>query len=169
MNRNTLFLILNLLIATTAPLFGQLREHPDKSLKGVKGVRVIVNYQAPVIDSYGLTQKQLQDAVELRLKVDNIKVLTDKEWKHESGKPYFYITIEGTQVGSEKAPMFFYTIATDLIQEVLLSRIPSFKTEGSTWNQDYNLVLVKDELREVLLKIDEVAHDFAQSVHEANK
>jgi hypothetical protein len=169
MKKNPVMLMLVVLIASTVPSFGQLREHPDESLKGLHGIRVIVNYQGPLEDSYGLTQKQLQEAVELRLKADDIKVLTDEEWGKEPGRPYFSVYVVGTEVGSEKSPMYFYSFATDLIQQVSLRRRPSFKTEGSTWNQDYAIVVAKYDLRRVTLKISDVAHDFAQSVHEANK
>ena len=161
--------MLILLIASKVSLFGRLREYPDRSLTGLKGIRVVVNYKGPVEASSGLTQTQLQNLVELRLKADDIKVLTQEEWGHEPGKPYLNINVVGTQVGSEKTPTFFYSFATDLIQEVSLSRRPSFKTEGSTWNQDYDLIVGKDDLREVTMKISDVAHDFAESVLEANK
>jgi hypothetical protein len=169
MNKNMLVLTFILLIVSIVPSFGQLREHPDESLKGVKGIRVIVDYKGPVEDSYGLSRKQLQNAVELQLKVDGIKILTGEEWSHEPGKPYLNIIIVGTQVGSGKSPTFFYSFATDLIQEVSLGRKPSLKTEGSTWNQDYAFVVAKDDLREVTMKIGDVAREFAQSVHEANE
>lgn len=158
-----------MLVALAAPSFGQLREHPDLSLKGVKGVRVIVNYQAPIEIPAGLTQAQLQNLVEVQLKADDVKILSQEEWGQEPGKPYFNINVVGTQVGSGESTTFYYSFAADLIQEVSLGSRPSFKTEGSTWNQDYSLVVTKDDLREVTLKIRDVAHDFAQSVREANK
>ena len=161
--------MLILVLASSLPLFAQLRQYPDESLKGVKGVRVIVRYKGPVEDSYGLAQKKLQNVVESWLKADGVKVLTNEEWSREPGKPYLSITVVGTQVGSKQRPAFFYSIATDLIQEVSLSRRPLLKTEGSTWNQDYALVVPKNDLQEVLVKISDAAHDFAQSVREANK
>lgn len=169
MNKNNLLFAVVLLLTSTVTASAQLREYPDESLKGLIGVRVIVNYKGPVEESYGLSQKQLQNTVESRLIADNIKVLNDKQWSREPGNPYFYITVIGTQVGSGTSPTFFYSFATDLIQNVSLGRIPSLKTQGSTWNQDYSLVVSKDSLRDVTIKISDVAHDFAQSVHEANK
>jgi hypothetical protein len=168
MNRNTFVLPFILLLVSTAPLVAQLREHPDESLKGVKGVRVVVNYQAPVEAPDGLTQRQLLALVDLQLKADNVGVLTDDQWIREPGKPYLNINVVGTQVGSGKASMFFFSFAADLIQDVSLRRAPVIKTEGSTWNQDYALVVPSDDLRDVTMKISAVAHDFAESIHEAN-
>jgi uncharacterized protein involved in high-affinity Fe2+ transport len=169
MNRNTFVLTFILLLVSTAPLAAQLREHPDESLKGVKGVRVVVNYQAPVEAPDGLTRRQLQSLVDLQLRADNVGVLTADEWNRAPGKPYLNINVVGTQVGSGKASMFFFSFAADLIQEVSLSRAPMVKTDGSTWNQDYALVVPRDDLRDVTMKISAVAHDFAESIHEANE
>ena len=169
MNKNMLVMASILLIASSVPAFGQLRENPDESLRGLKGIRVVVNYRGPAEASYGLTQKELRNTVVLRLTAEGMKVLNDEEWNREPGKPYFYITVVGTKIGSGKEAMFFYSFATDLIQQVSLARRPSFTTDGSTWNQDYALVVSKKHLRQVTVKIGDVAHDFAQSVREANK
>ena len=107
--------------------------------------------------------------MKLRLKADDVKTLTDEEWNKEPGKPYLNVNVLGTQVGTGETRTFYYSFAVDFIQQVTCSRRPSVKTEGSTWNQDYALVVPKDDLRQVTLKISDVAHDFAQSVHEANK
>jgi hypothetical protein len=169
MNSHSPAVLLLTLIAATVSSPAQLREYPDASLKGIQGVRVVVKYAGPDERSYGLTQQQLQDAVELRLKADDVRVLTGEEWTGEPGQPYLCITIAGTRAGSEKTPVFFYSFAADLIQHVSLGRTPSVTTEGSTWNQDYALVVAQKDLREVTMKISDVAHEFAQSVRDANK
>jgi hypothetical protein len=169
MKPNVLVALSLLIIASTVLSYGQLREYPDASLIGLKGVRVVVDYQGPVEESYGLTESELQAAVELRLNADNVKVLDEKAWQREPGKPYLYINVVGTQVGSEKSPTYFYSFTADLIQEISLTRQPSDRTDGATWSQGYTLVVSRDNLREVTLKIGDVAHDFAVSVQEANK
>lgn len=157
-----------LLLVSTAPLFAQLREHPDISLKGIKKVRVVVNYRAPAEARDGLTQQQLKNLVELQLRADNVGILTQEEWNRVHGKPYLNINVVGTKVGSGKAAVFFFSFAADLIQDVSLRRVPLVKTEGSTWNQDYAIVVPMSDLRDVTLKITAVARDFAESIHEAN-
>jgi hypothetical protein len=168
MKKIPLALSLILLLVSTAPLFAQLREHPDVSLKGVKKVRVVVNYRAPAEARDGLTQQQLKNLVEVQLRADNVGVLTQEEWNRVRGKPYLSISVVGTKVGSGEASMFFYSFAADFIQDVALGRAPSVKTEGSTWNQDYAIVVPANHLRDVTLEITAVARDFAQSIHEAN-
>jgi hypothetical protein len=169
MNTHGPALLLLVLFAATVPSSAQLREYPDSSLKGIQAVRVVVKYAGPDERSFGLTQQQLQDAVELRLKADDVRVLNEEEWNRQPGQPYLCITIAGTRAGSEKTPVFFYSFAADLIQHVSLGRTPTIVTEGSTWNQDYALVVARTDLREVTMKISDVAHEFAQSVRDANK
>lgn len=161
--------MLVMLVASTVSLFGQLREQPDLSLVGVRGIRVIVNYQGPGENAYGLSQQQLQDAAESRLNADHVTVLKEEDWTKEPGRPLLYINIAGTQVGTGMPRAFLYSFAADLIQQVSLSRSPSLQTEGSTWNQDYAVVVEKDRLLDVSLKISDLADDFAQALREANK
>jgi hypothetical protein len=163
-------IILGFTLASTAPSFSQLREYPDESLTGVKAVHVLVRYQAPNEGAYGLTQKDLQKAVEARLEADNVPVLDAKAWHKASGEPYLFVNVVGTQVEPTKKEnaVFVYSFSADLIQKVVLSRDPSFKTDGATWSQGYFIVVPKDQLNNVTLQISDVAHDFAESLHQTN-
>jgi hypothetical protein len=170
MNRLTCAIILGLTLVTTIPSFSQLREYPDESLVGVKGVHVVVRYQAPNEGAYGLTQKDLQKAVEARLQADNVTLLDTNAWHKESGEPYLFVNVVGTQVepGKKDNAVFVYSFSADLIQKVTLGRDPSFATDGATWSQGYFIVVPKDQLNNVTLQISDVAHDFAGSLHQAN-
>lgn len=164
-------LALALFLGATTQSLGQLREYPDQSLAGVKGVRVVVRYQAPSEHAYGLTEADLKRAIETRLAVDNVKVLDDTAWRKEPGEPYLFVNVVGTQVDSARhdASPFVFSFSADLIQKVVLASKPDFSTEGATWSQGYFVVVTKENLRDVTLQISNVAHDFAESLHEANK
>jgi hypothetical protein len=171
MGRNGCALVFFLTLATASPSLSQLREHPDESLIGVRGVHVVVRYQAPNEQPFGLTETDLRHAIETRLTADNVKVLDDRAWRREPGAPYLFVNVVGTQVDStrqDRSP-FVFSFTADLIQSVALARKPSFATEGATWSQGYFIVVSKDNLRDVTLQISNVAHDFAESLHEANK
>jgi hypothetical protein len=171
MARNGFVLALALTLATTSPSLSQLREHPDESLIGVRGVHVVVRYQAPDEHLFGLTEDDLKHAIEVRLSADNVQVLDDRAWRQEPGEPYLFVNVVGTQVDStrqDRSP-FVFSFSADLIQKVALARKPSFTTEGATWSQGYFIVVSKEHLRDVTLQISNVAHDFAESLHEANK
>ncbi len=164
-----LALIAFLVVAATTVSFAQLREYPDESLIGLKGVRVVVHYEAPPEGTYGLTQQDLQDAVEERLIADNVNVLDEKQWEHEPGSPYLYIDVVGTPVDTVgKKRVFAFSFSADLVQRVALRRKPSYITDGATWSQGYFVVVPEDQLRKVTLQISDTAHDFAESVHDAN-
>jgi hypothetical protein len=117
-----------------------------------------------------LTQKDLQKAVEARLEADDVPVLDEKAWHKESGEPYLFVNVVGTQVDATKKEnaVFVYSFSADFIQKVALLRDPSFKTDGATWSQGYFIVVPKDQLNKVTLQISDVAHDFAGSLHQAN-
>ncbi len=160
-----------ILACSTFPTFAQLREYPDESLAGLKGVHVIVKYNAPDEQAYGLTQDELQKAVEARLSADNIKVFDEKGWRQEPGMPYLFVNVVGTEVttGRKDEHVYVYSFAADLIQKVSLERQPSFTTEGATWSQGYFITVPTSELNRVTLQISDVAHDFAESIHQANE
>jgi hypothetical protein len=158
-----------LFVAATTVSYAQLREYPDESLIGLKGVKVVVRYEAPPEGTYGLTEQDLRDAVEERLIADNVKVLDEKQWEREPGSPYLYIDVVGTPVdtvGNKR--LFVFSFSADLIQRVTLHRKPSYITDGATWSQGYFVVVPEDQLRKVTLQISDTAHDFAESVHNAN-
>ena len=168
MKKSLLASLFALILATTVQSFSQLREYPDESLTGVKAVHVVVHYEAPNEAAYGLTEKDLQDAVEERLAADDVSVLDEASWSKEPGEPCFFVNVVGTQVDTE-GKTFAYSFSADFIQKVMLGRNSSFKTEGATWSQGYFLVVPYDRLSNVTLQISDVAHDFAGSLHEANK
>lgn len=152
------------------PAAAQLREYPDESLMGVKGVHVIVQYQAPNEGAFGLTQKDLVRAVESRLRADNVAVLDDAAWHKEPGEPYLLINVVGTSVKRTRKgdPAFVFSFSADLIQKVTLGRTPAFSTDAATWSQGYFIVVPRDQLNNVTLQISDVAHDFAGALTQAN-
>jgi hypothetical protein len=158
-------------LAATGQSSAQLREYPDQSLAGVRGVHVVVRYQAPNEHVYGLTESDLKHAIETRLAADNVKVLDDTAWRKEPGEPYLFVNVVGTMVDSarqDRSP-FVFSFSADLIQNVMLASRPDYSTAGATWSQGYFVVVPKENLREVTLQISNVAHDFAESLHEANR
>ncbi len=159
-----------LILGAAVLAHAQLREYPDESLRGLKGVHVVVRYEAPPEARYGLTEAGLKAAVEARLAADNLTVLDEETWRTTEGAPYLFINVVGTAVDSLRGSRsgFVYSFTADLIQRVALDRMPSLSTDGATWSQGYVLVVPGSELRSVTLQISDVAHDFAESVRQAN-
>src|SRR2546429_6513667 len=70
------------------------REGTRATLRGVEGVRVVIEDLGPEVERAGLTKQQLQTDVELRLRQASIRILTTKEERFGTpGAPYLYINV----------------------------------------------------------------------------
>lgn len=104
-------------------------EAPLKTLDGLKGVYVSIEPLDPDIKGAGLTENQLKMDVERKLRTAGVKVLTKQEWSKAPGRPAFWVRLGSARLGTNH---FFYIIV-GLIQDVNLSRAPSFQTSAPTW------------------------------------
>jgi len=101
-----------------------------ETLKGLKGVHVLVETLSPDIEKDGLRKSSLHTDVELKLRLAGIKVLTKEEYLKEPGKPYLYVN-----VGSLKDERGFYhfSIEVALNQVVTLLRDFTITSFAITW------------------------------------
>ena len=74
------------------------------SLRGLLGVAVLIVEPAPEVERAGLTRKQLQTDVELRLRQAGIRVLTPVERLNMMGQPFVYVRVQVLMDPSECAP-----------------------------------------------------------------
>jgi len=72
----------------------------NTSLVGLTGIRVVVHYDAPINEQFGLSEQLLRSAVELRLKANDIRLPSEREWARTRGTPYLSVTVKGTQLTS---------------------------------------------------------------------
>lgn len=107
--------------------------YPKDTLKGLQGVKVLVEAIKPEVEKYGLTEQQLQTDVELRLRQNGIKVLSEKEWLSAAGQPYIYVNVNIMKV--ENIPLVTYGITLELKQNVSLERDPTKLCSASTWDR----------------------------------
>ncbi len=108
-------------------------EFTRSTLRGIKGVHVIVQDLKPEIEQNGLTKKQLQTDTELKLRLGRIKVLSEK-WAFGESRPLLSVNIT---VLKDRSGLYIYTIAIDLMQKVFLVRKPNIATVASTWSTGY--------------------------------
>ncbi len=106
-------------------------EFTKLTLKGLKGVDVIVEGLNPDIEKDGLHKSSIQTDVELKLRMAGIKVLTEEESLKESGMPYLYVNVNS---GKIKTGFYVYSILVELKQAVFLSRDVNILCMGSTWS-----------------------------------
>jgi hypothetical protein len=128
-----LMLILLVLGTLESPLFAINGQSNLVSLKGLKGIGVLVENLPPEIEKEGLTKNQLQMEVEFKLREAGIKVLTREESFKTPGEPYLYINLN-VNVGKTESDIFPYSIDLLFIQKVSLIRDPQQITYATTWS-----------------------------------
>ena len=103
------------------------------TLRGLGGVRVLVEDLPPEVEQEGLTKTQLQADLELKLRTGGIKPLTQEECFKTPGEPYLYININLNTLKTE-GDRYSYSIDIGLIQNVTLQRTPGQTTYAITWS-----------------------------------
>lgn len=134
------------------------------SIKGLEGVQVAVEYLEPDVKQIGLTRKQIQTDVELKLRRNNINVSSEFS-------PFLYVNLAVVKVGD--SPLFAYCIRVEFVQPVVLVRDPEKKCFATTWDtgavgcavelraRNGIRQAVKDLIRHVMTdKVDEFINDY---------
>lgn len=75
-----MFSVMVMILIYSPVAHGQLSTGKE-SLKGLKGVNVLVDNLKPDIEKDGLKTSSIQTDVELKLRMAGIKVLTFEEWE----------------------------------------------------------------------------------------
>ncbi|MFQ5709667.1 MAG: hypothetical protein ACE5HO_19600 [bacterium] len=116
----------------STPSRAQSNFSETESLRGLRGVMVLVEKLPEHLIAEGLSKAQLEKAVEARLHKANIPVLTEPEWLRVLGSPLLWININAFNI--DRAGYLAYAIEVQLHQHVILTRKPSFETMAPTWN-----------------------------------
>ena len=103
------------------------------TLRGLKGVGVLVEKLPLEVEQEGLKRDQLQMEVESKLRTAGIKVLTKEEALNTPGEPYLYININ-VNIAKTEADIYPYSIDLLLIQKVSLLRDPKLTSYAITWS-----------------------------------
>src|SRR5713226_9100936 len=92
------------------------------TLKGLQGVRVVVEKMAPEEERAGLAQATLQTDVELKLRQAGIRVLSETEWDATPGRPWLYLQVGTHAPRQERSELSAFSIRLELSQRVVLER-----------------------------------------------
>ena len=68
-------------------------EYNIESLRGLKGVLVILEKLTEDIEKDGLSRSSIQTDVELKLRLAGIKIFTVEEWHKEPGRPFLSVYV----------------------------------------------------------------------------
>jgi len=105
----------------------------DKNtLKGLKGVNVLIEDMTNDAIKAGLTVKQIQTDVEVKLRIAGIRVLTKEESIKTLGRPYLYVNLNIRKTSNTS--LYHANLEIQLIQNVLLERDQSMSCSAATWS-----------------------------------
>lgn len=105
------------------------------SLRGLPGVNVLIEpFQDGETESRGLTDRQLQTDVELRLRKAGIRVLTLQETKANSIHPTLYVNLNVIPVEATSGQLYAFCLSVEVQQTVFLVTSPPSYTIANTWN-----------------------------------
>lgn len=107
----------------------ELREFTRETLRGLPGVRVIVENLPKGAEEAGLSVSDLQTGVTFKLTSAGIPVLSREEWKETPGRPWLYVSVNTIKYLTS----YFFSIDLQLKQEVILRRQASMVTSSATW------------------------------------
>jgi hypothetical protein len=138
-------------------------ETSRKSLKGVKGVQVVVESIKPEIEKDGLTTTQVQTDVELKLRLAGLNVLPYKEILETPGSPTLYVY---PHVLKSSYNFYIYNIELALFQNVYLERDNKFSTTSPTWSVGY--LGITSELDYIRSKIKDQVDGFINAYLSVN-
>jgi hypothetical protein len=100
------------------------------SLRKLVGVRLVIEELDQETKTI-LSERQIQTDIELRLRRNGIRVLSEEEWLKSPGSPYLYLNTD--VVRSETTGVYSYSYRLELNQTVLLDRDPQFRMLAITW------------------------------------
>jgi hypothetical protein len=155
-------------IVAFASLALALDSEPNRqTLRGLQGVKVLVEDLGSDIERLGLSKNLLQTDVEATLRKAGIKVLTQEECYKTPGEPYLYlnININTGKLGDDK---YSYSIDIGVIQNVLLQRDPRMKSYSVTWSTGGVGVIEKEFVGRLRESADELVKIFVKAFLSVN-
>jgi len=113
-----------------------------ETLRALPGVWVVVEHVGPELTQTGLTQAELQQDTEEKIRAAGIPLLRQEECWQTPGMPWLYLTVALLKVTDTT---YAATIAANLYQEVQVLRSPPLKTFGVTWDAGVHVGAVSTE------------------------
>ena len=125
--------VLILVMPFPSATLGLNSEMNRETLRGLKGVKVLIEELSSDVEKAGLARNQIQGIVETKLRKAGIRVLTQEECYKTPGEPYVYVNIN-LNPGKAGEGVYGYSIDIGVIQNVALERDPKQKAYAVTWS-----------------------------------
>ncbi len=144
----------------TATFYSDQKE----SLRGLKGLFILVEPLNPEVEKAGVSREQLKREVELKLRQAGIRVFNEEQRMEEPDQPYLYINLNGYSWREEV--IYGYALKVDLNQLVILNRDPKIGGFGTTWYSGSAGIIGANKLKNFIRKeladtIDKFISDYS--------
>jgi hypothetical protein len=142
-----------------------------ESLKGLKGVEVLIEELDPDLENLSLTMIQIQSDVESKLRKAGVEVLSKEENENVQPlrKPYLYIRINSCKLSSRKESIAF-NIGIALNQQVTLRGQADSKKcfFAPTWYTSVVGAAGRKNIQEILDAVQDLTGKFINAYLKAN-
>ncbi len=112
------------------PVLGQTKEQRE-SLRGIKGIRVVIEHISPDAGRDGLIREQLETDVEWRLRRSGIAGIILRPEEETFSTPYLHVYVNAYK--PRDSELYAYNVGVEFRQGVLLPRDLTIKTYAATW------------------------------------
>jgi len=151
-------------------LVGAQQDLERGSLRGIKGVLVIIEDLDEEVERMELTKEAIRTDTELALRGASIRIFESilEAMAETPAAPYLYINVNvvGRTTGVTSGS-YAYSITVDLKQQVL-SLVTDEKVLGSTWHRGYTGSVGGDNLRMLRNPIADQVNEFINDYLAAN-
>jgi hypothetical protein len=160
--------VLAWVIAAFGPSAFALDLEPNRqTLRGLQGVKVLIEDLGSDIERLGLIKNQLQTDVEAGLRKAGIRVLTQEECYKTPGEPYLYVNIN-INTGKPGDAKYPYSIDIGVIQDVLLQRDTRTQSYGVTWSTGGVGAIEKESVGRLRDSVSELIKIFVNAFFSVN-
>jgi hypothetical protein len=135
------------------------------SLKDVQSFYVSVEPLAAEIEQDGLTQKSIQDDVEIQLRRAGINTVPEKEAFDVPGNPYLYVNSHVLNLPATKE--YIYSIRVSFHQNVYSLREPTIIVGAATWSSA-NIIGITGNLIKIRASIKNQVATFIEAYRSVN-
>jgi len=163
-NRSLLFLVLFVLVIffvvkfdmTTQMKIGVTNLIYGDEMRGMKGLRVVVEPLIPELEKDGLRREEVLKELAAKVESAGIKILSEEEWRRTTGKPVLNATIQAAKLEKQN---YQYTVAIEVTKSETGGRMSGSEKITTIWSTSgmgegnaYDIRMKIHEITSVFLK-----------------
>lgn len=138
-NRSLLFLILFVLVIffvvkfdmTTQVKIGVTNLIYGDEIRGLKGIRVVVEPLIPELEKDGLRREEVLKELATKVERSGIKILPEEEWRRTPEKPVLNATIEAVKLDKQK---YQYTVEIEVTKSKTGGSMSESEKSKTIWS-----------------------------------